>query len=150
MSHNPGLALIRDRFLGSAAATPIAPIAATPSATPWLGDGVTEDTVQPGVDDNPAPAPATFTGDAPEAEPDLPTPDTHPTDDVNSEEALETVDASLNTVQTKALQTSTALRDTASTDAELDTKPTPERTIATQSLDLTPWLLRRIIAFKND
>ena len=149
-SHDPGLALIRDPFLGSAAATPSAPIAATPSATPWLGDGVTEDPVQPGVDDNPAPAPTTITGDAPVAEPEQPTPDTHPTDDVNSEETQDTVDAHLNTVQTKSLQTSTALTATASTDAELETKPAPERTIATQSIDLTPWLLRRTIAFNND
>jgi len=149
-SHDPGLALIRDPFLGSAAATPSAPIAATRSATPWLGDGVTEDPVQPGVDDNPAPAPTTFTGDAPVAEPEQSTPDTHPTDDVNSEETRDTVDVRLNTVQTKSLQTSTALTATASTDAELETKPAPERTIATQSIDLTPWLLRRTIAFNND
>ncbi|EAU75415.1 hypothetical protein [Synechococcus sp. RS9916] len=148
--HDPGLELIRDPFLGSAAASPSAPVGATPSATPWLGDGVTEDPVQPGVDDNPAPAPTAFTGDAPMAEPDQPAPDTHPTDNVNSEEKHDTLDASLNTVQTNALQTSTALTDTGSTDAELDTKPAPERTIAAKSIDLTPWLLRRTIAFNND
>ena len=149
-SHDPGLALIRDPFLGSAAATPSAPIAATPSATPWLGDGVTEDPVQPGVDDNPAPAPTTITGDAPVAKPEQPAPDTHPTDDVNSEETRDTVDARLSTVQTKSLQTSTALTDTESTDAEPDTKPAPERTITQQVIDLTPWLLRRTITFNND
>ena len=149
-SHDPGLALIRDPFLGSAAATPSAPIAGTPSATPWLGDGVTEDPVQPGVDDNPAPAPTTITGDAPVAKPEQPAPDTHPTDDVNSEETRDTVDARLSTVQTKSLQTSTALTDTESTDAEPDTKPAPERTITQQVIDLTPWLLRRTITFNND
>ena len=149
-SHDPGLELIRDPFLGSAAASPSAPVGATPSATPWLGDGVTENSMQPGVDDNPAPAPTAVTGDVPVAEPDQPTPDTHPTDDVESEKTRDKVDASLNTVQTNALQTSTTLTDTESTDAELDTKPAPEQTIAAQSIDLTPWLLRRTIAFNND
>ena len=151
-SHDPGLALIRAPFLGSAAATPSAPVAATPSATPWLGDGVTENSEQPGVQTNPEPAPTTFTGDAPIAEPDdQPTPDTRETEeDVKSDEKQTTVDASLNTVQTNSLERSTALTDTGSTDAELDTEPTPARTSAERTIDLTPWLLRRTIAFNND
>ena len=150
-SHDPGLALIRDPFLGSAAASPSAPIAATPSATPWLGDGVTEDPVQPGVDDNPAPAPTTITGDAPMAKPEQPAPDTRQTEEgVKSDEKQATVDTTLNTVQTNALERRAALTDTGSTDAELDTKPTPERTITQQVIDLTPWLLRRTITFNND
>lgn len=149
-SHNPGLELIRDPFLSSAAASPSAPVGATPSATPWLRNGVTEDSVQPGVDDNPASAPTSFTGDAPMAEPDQPPPDTQPTEDVNSVKKQDTRDASLNTVQTNSLQTSTAKTDTASRDAERDPKPTPERTITKRAIDLTPWLLRRTITFNND
>lgn len=149
-AHDPGLTLIRDPFLGSAAPTPSAPVVATPSATPWLGDGVSEDSVQPGVQNDPDPAPTAFTSDAPIAEPNQPTQDPQPTGDVKSEEKQDTVDAALNTVQTNALQTSTTLTDTASTDAELETKPTPERTIAEQTIDLTPWLLRRTISFNND
>ncbi len=150
-AHDPGLALIRDPFLGSAAATPKAADVATPSATPWLGDGVTDESVQPGVQTNPEPAPTTFMGDAPIAEPDQPTQDTRLIDeDINSEEEQATVDDALNTMQTNSLQTNTALTDTGSTDAELDPKPTSERTIAEQPIDLTPWLLRRTIAFNND
>lgn len=150
-AHDPGLALIRDPFLGSATATPSAADVATPSATPWLGDGVTDESMQPGVQTNPEPAPTTFMGDAPIAEPDQPTQDTRLIDeDINSEEEQATVDDALNTVQTNSLQTNTALTDTGSTDAELDPKPTPERTIAEPTIDLTPWLLRRTIAFNND
>ena len=92
----------------------------------------------------------TITGAAPVAKPEQPAPDTHPTDDVNNEETEDTLDARLNTVQAKSLQTSTALTDTESTDAEPDTKPAPERTITQQVIDLTPWLLRRTITFNND
>ena len=150
-SHDPGLALIRDPFLGSAAASPSAPVVTTPSATPWLGDGVTENSVQPGVQTKPEPAPTTFTEDAPIAEPDQPTPDTRQTEEgVKRDEKQATVDTTLNTVQTNALERRAALTDTGSTDAELDTKPTPARTSAEQTIDLTPWLLRRTIAFNND
>ena len=120
--------------------TPSAPVVATPSATPWLGEGATENSMQPGAQNNPAPAHTVVTRDAPIAEPDRSIEDAKSDDNTP-----DTVDDAPLTVQTN-----TVLTETATTEAEFARETTPERAITQQTIDLTPWLLRRTIAFNND
>lgn len=142
--HDPGLALIQDPFLGSAAVTPSAPAVARPSATPWL--------------DDPAPEPAAIRREANVeanvAERNGASEDAcHGTNDENAADVNTGDDNDWHKIahtvasHSEAVEPAAANTVPAETELEMehDTEPTPEQTI-----DLTPWLLRRTIAFNND
>ena len=137
--YNPGLALIRDPFLGSTAVTPNAPNApavASPSATPWLED--------------PAPEPTAVTSDANVAEGDGTSEDANNGDDDENAAHDNTADETdWHTMISQSVAAEPVASNTVPAETELemehDTKPTPNRTI-----DLTPWLLRSSIAFNNE